>query len=69
MSAPYSTVKIPEIVIKKGETLTVYLRSNCDSEPLTQIQVELRVNNDGIPEIFANDILMSAFEKWYPIRR
>ena len=54
MRGPWVTSNVESITIEPGETLTVYLgKRRQDSDPPLS-QVELRVTNDGIREVFTD---------------
>ena len=66
---PIAHLEVPVITIKRGETMTVWMRIS--DHPLQQEQVELRVKRDGTPEIFSRKDLDSSpnlmdFKDWGP---
>ena len=60
----YTTVD--QINIKPGETLTVVLYEGIpDGEGQQRFQVvELRVNKQGAPEAFSDDMKVKTFDNW-----
>lgn len=52
---PRASVSIESVIVKPGETLTVYMRTSEGQQ-----QVEVRVSSKGVPEIF--------FVRWKPLR-
>ena len=68
MSKASVLVEVDNIVVRRFETLTVWLRTHDD--PLEQIQVELRVNRYGDAEIFHGDNVLAVkhLDDWEPMR-
>lgn len=65
MLKPFKYISIDFINVNENETLTVYLKDVKDN---SYIQVELRVNHDGVSEIFCDGIEVKSFDMWYPCR-
>lgn len=64
---PRVEASVELIVVNRTETLTVYLRTSKFNEPLQQLQIELRVTGDGIPEIFCDSSIIKKWDEWKPI--
>lgn len=64
---PRVEASVELIVVKRTETLTVYLRTSEFNEPLQQLQIELRVTAEGIPEIFCDSSIVKKWDEWNPV--
>ncbi len=65
---PQVTIDIENVLVQPGQTLHVWLRGIAErGRESPQIQVELRVRPDGIPEIFCDGIEVQSFEVWKPL--
>ena len=63
LGPPQARITIENVTVKRGQTLTVYLRT-----AEGQQQVDLRVTSAGVAEIFADDIGTQQFVRWKPLR-
>jgi len=63
MRKPSFRATIDEITVERGETLTVWLNT-AHFGKRKGIQVELRVDKDGQPEIFNDGLKIQSMDKW-----
>ena len=70
MRTPYKhiMVKFDGINVYPGETLTVWLNKGRRNEERDAVQVELRITEQGKPEIFCNSLKGQSFEGWGPLK-
>jgi len=64
---PIAMVRIDELTLQRGETVTVWLNKET-ADKRDCVQVELRVCHDGTPEVFTNGVDSASFEEWRPIK-
>ncbi len=67
MAKKHVDIEINELRLNRNETLTVYLQTNKYGEEYNSAPVELRVREDGKPEIFFDPALIEGqeYESWY----
>jgi len=63
-SHPTTTVAIDHLLIKPGQTITLYMQINKPDEPYRVMQVEARVRWDGKAELFCDEMQAKPFVAW-----
>jgi hypothetical protein len=62
---PFVSMRVSQVPVSRGETLTVWLGEISDEGGRTQ--VELRVLPDGTREVFVADgVAVQPIAEWYP---
>ena len=67
MLGELSDVDVSDVNIYPGETMTVWLNRNGRHREREAVQVELRVREDGMPEIFCDRLRGKSFKGWKPM--
>jgi hypothetical protein len=63
----FERIDFEDLNIYPGETLTVWMNMARRNEERTAIQVELRIQEDGTPEIFCDKLNGKSFKNWEPL--
>jgi uncharacterized Fe-S cluster protein YjdI len=67
-------LEIDSVTVHRGETITVWLNLHRDRHRRNCVQIELRVNKVGQPEIYVPDKwhdkpIWKRFSRWVPLKR
>jgi hypothetical protein len=63
----FERIDIDDIDIYPKETLTVWMNKRERNKERDAIQVELRIHEDGTPEIFCDQLKGRSFKNWKPL--